>query len=269
MRELDILDATHGLGAMPAAVPRGRRGRGTSPFLAAFVVVGTLFVAIAALQPGSQFLTAMRLLGIAPDRYGSPPEYTPGAGEYAFLQTQRGSDEPVGYDPCEPIEYVVSTAGAPSDWESLVRTSIAHTEWATGLDFVFHGSTDDRPFKARQASSLTLRNQPVIIGWGDSDEFPDLAGDVAGLGGSVGVVDDFGRQYFDTGSVVLDTEVFTDDRVSSAQLQSIVDHELGHVVGLGHVDSTAELMHATSTARLGYGDGDLEGLARLGSIPCR
>lgn len=268
MRELDVLDAGHGLGAMPGAASRHRRRRGGSPFLAAIVVVGTLLVAMAALQPGSQLLLAMRLFGLAPDRYGSPPDFTPGAGEYAFLQTQRGSDEPVGYDPCEPIEYVVNTAGAPRSWESLVRTSVAHTEWATGLDFVFHGSTEDRPFNPRQASSLTLRDQPVIIGWADSDEFPELAGDVAGLGGSVGVVDGFGRQYFDTGSVVLDTEVFASGEVSSAQLQAIVDHELGHLVGLDHVDSTAELMHATSTARLSYGDGDLEGLARLGSIPC-
>lgn len=269
MRELDVLDATHGLGAMPTAASRPRRRKGGSPFLAAFVVVGTLLVAMTALQPGSQFLTTMRLLGIAPDRYGSPPEYTPGAGDYAFLQTQRGGDQPVGYDPCVPIEYVVNTAGAPGSWESLVTTAVAHTEWATGLDFVFQGSTDERPFDARQAGSLMPRNQPVVIGWGDSDEFPDLAGDVAGLGGSASVVDDFGRQYFDTGSIVLDTDVFSAAGVSSAQLQAILDHEFGHLVGLDHVDSTAELMHARSTERLGYGDGDLEGLARLGSIPCR
>ena len=51
-------------------------------------------------------------------------------------------------------------------------------------------------------------------------------------------------------------------------LTAVVAHEWGHVLGLAHVESAEELMLPRGTARIGYGDGDLEGLARLGSIPC-
>lgn len=268
MRELDRLDATHGLGSMPGTQPPQRR-RGGSPFLAAFVVVGTLLVAIAALQPGSQLLTAARLLGIAPDVYGNPPEYARGEGEFAFMQTQRGSDEPVGYDPCEPITYAVNTAGAPHDWQDLVEAGVEHTEWATGLDFTYEGETDDRPFNPWQPISRAGRNEPVVIGWAGPEEFPGLAGHVAGLGGSVVRSEGLGRAYYDTGSIVLDMGLFGDHRVSRDELQAIVDHEFGHLVGLDHVDSTNELMHGSSTAHRTYGDGDREGLGRLGSIACR
>ena len=53
-----------------------------------------------------------------------------------------------------------------------------------------------------------------------------------------------------------------------ANLQAIVDHEFGHLVGLDHVDDPGELMAEVNIGRTSYGPGDLEGLARLGAIPC-
>ncbi len=40
-------------------------------------------------------------------------------GSYAFLNTEADGD-PVGYDPCRPVRYVVRTAGAPPGGEALV-----------------------------------------------------------------------------------------------------------------------------------------------------
>ena len=39
-------------------------------------------------------------------------------------------------------------------------------------------------------------------------------------------------------------------------------HELGHVVGLGHVDDPCELMNADNKGRTSFGSGDLRGLGR-------
>ena len=58
------------------------------------------------------------------------------------------------------------------------------------------------------------------------------------------------------------------DGLERANLQAIVDHEFGHLVGLDHVTDPGELMAEVNLGRTSYGPGDLEGLARLGAIPC-
>lgn len=109
-----------------------------------------------------------------------------------------------------------------------------------------------------------------MIGFADDDEIGELAGDVAGLGGSLAVRTGQGRGYFVTGSVALDTAVFDGVTTGSdrAEPQAILDHELGHLVGLDHVRDPGELMSEVNLGRTGYGPGDREGLARLGGIPC-
>lgn len=272
MAELDRLDRERGLGALPGSSPiRPRRRRTASPAVAGILVTAALMGGVVLVGPGDEFQTVRRLFGLGSDRFGSAPEFTPGEGSYRFLATQRRSDEPVGYDPCQPIEYAVNPTGAPSDWEELVDTAVAHTEWATGLEFVDVGVTEERPFNPRRPSALATSASPVVIGFADPEEIADLAGDVAGLGGSVTTRDTLGRDYFATGSIALDTDVYdgASDGAERAVLQAILDHEFGHVVGLDHVDDPGELMFESNVGGVEYGPGDLEGLARLGSIPCR
>ena len=50
---------------------------------------------------------------------------------------------------------------------------------------------------------------------------------------------------------------------------SILLHELGHLVGLDHVDDWTELMHGGGEPNIiDFGPGDLTGLARLGQGEC-
>lgn len=272
LRELDRLDREEGLGAMPGRHSgRHRRPRRTtSPALVGVVVTAALLSGVVLVAPGDELQTVRRLVGLAPDRYGSPPEFTAGEGSFDFLVTQPGSDAPVGYDPCTPVRYVVNPAGAPSDWAELVDTAADHTSWATGLELQDAGTTDERPFDSggRQAAG---EDQRVVIGFADSEEFEELSDAIAGIGGSVTMRGGVGRNYFRSGSIALDTDVF--DAASSGgereMLQAIIDHEFGHVVGLDHVDDPGELMYRSNLGRTDYGPGDLEGFARLGSIPCR
>jgi len=271
MRELDRLDREQGLGTPPGgAAEPARRRRTTSPAVVGLVVTAALMSGVVLVGPGDELQTVRRLFGLGPDRYGSPPAFTAGEGTYEFLATQRGSEAPVGYDPCRPIEYAVNPTGGPSDWEELIDDAVAHTEWATGLDFVDVGTTDERPFNPMRAGPFGGGRRPVVIGFADDDEIRGLAGDIAGLGGSGSARDSLGRDYFVTGSIALDTDVF-DTRSSGPQranLQAIVDHEFGHVVGLDHVEDPGELMYKSNLGQTDYGPGDLEGMARLGSIPC-
>lgn len=191
-----------------------------------------------------------------------------GDGAYSFLNTQAGSDRPVGFNPCQPIRYVVNPQHAPDDWQEHVDAAISEVGTRTGLEFEDDGTTDDRSFADRL--DPRGRAEPVIIGWADEDEVEDLADDVAGIGGPTMI--EIGRlRAYVTGSVVLDSD--TTDRLDDArrgdELQvALLLHELGHLVGLDHVDDRSELMYPEGITRPSFGVGDLEGLARLGAISC-
>jgi hypothetical protein len=242
--------------------------RGVPASVAGLVITAVILGALVMLSPGDEFATTRRLLGLGGERHGAPPDVTPGQGSFAFLRTQRGSDQPVAWDPCEPLEYAVNPAGAPDGWEELVGGAVAEVEWATGLDLVDAGPTDERPFAPTYAAALA---RPVVIGFADDSEIPELGGDTAGLGGSSAERGALGRDYYVAGSVALDTDVFTDQAVATdtESMRAIVQHELGHVLGLDHVDDPGELMFDTNFGRTAWGPGDLEGLATLARVPCR
>ena len=188
-------------------------------------------------------------------------------GPYAFLETQ-ADGTPVGFSPCVAVPYVVNPDGAPEGWEDDVRHAVDEVSDRTGLEFDDGGVTDDRDFSGRGREAG--RTDPVLIGWADEDEVDALADDVAGIGGpSVSRLGN--RLYFVSGSVVLDTE--TTDRFDDAggrdAHRALLLHELGHLVGLDHVDDEGELMFPDGITRPDYGPGDRAGLAALGAIPCR
>ena len=113
--------------------------------------------------------------------------------------------------------------------------------------------------------------EPVLISFATSDELSELEGQVAGVGGSASVQRHGVRTYV-TGQVTLDIDTFDDlvDRAAAALdvARAIAMHELGHLVGLAHVDDERELMDAQNHGQLDFGPGDRRGLARLGSGPC-
>ncbi len=187
-------------------------------------------------------------------------------GPHAFLNTQPGSGDPVGFSPCRTVRYVVNPDRAPQEWRAYVEEAVTEVSRRTGLRFEDAGTTGDRDFADRFGGRSP---QPVLIGWSDEGEVGDLADDVAGIGGPT-MVELGARRTYVTGSVVLDTDVT--DRLASAgddvAQVALLLHELGHLVGLDHVDDRGELMYPRGLTRPGYGPGDVEGLAALGAIPC-
>jgi hypothetical protein len=195
-------------------------------------------------------------------------------GSYAFLNTEADGG-PVGYDPCRPVRYVVRTAGAPPGGEALVTEAVADLSADTGLSFEYVGTTDEAPALDRpliQPDRYGTDWAPVLIAWATAREVPALAGDVAGIGGSAAVPGADGKgEWLAAGRLVLDSDdlgaMIADGDPAAAR--SVVLHELGHVVGLDHVDDRNELMYPMTSTRLDFGPGDREGLALLGQVACQ
>lgn len=92
------------------------------------------------------------------------------------------------------------------------------------------------------------------------------------MGGATARSYDDAWLWFVTGGVTLDADAFdriAEERDGGEQARAILLHELGHLVGLDHVDSPAELMYADNVGQAGFGQGDLNGLAQLGKGRCR
>jgi hypothetical protein len=238
--------------------------------LPGLLITALLLAGIVLLHPGSEMARVRELFGLGDDRLREIPEYAVGEGSFAFAETQPGTDDPVGYSPCRPIEYVVNPDGAPDGWETLVRDPVESTSRASGLEFTYEGTSDARP-ASYDEGFLAADAPPVLVAWATPEEVPALEGDVVGLGGSASYEVRPGLRQYATGVLTLDRDQFD---VSGwipggrEPLEAVVLHELGHLVGLAHVDDAGELMHPTNT-RTTYGPGDLEGLARLGDTPCR
>src|SRR4029079_8452063 len=130
----------------------------------------------------------------------------PGDGSYRFMHTQPGSKAPVTYDPCQGIQVQINPEGAPDNYREYVDTAIEHVSEPSGLRMKVVGETDERPSRAPRSTSGSGW-EPVLVAWADDQEVPPLAGDVAGLAGSV-VVESLGRARYVTGTVTLDAEAF-------------------------------------------------------------
>jgi hypothetical protein len=232
------------------------------------VVAGALVAAALVLHPAAQLDGVRRLVGLGGERRLPAVAVVDAGGAFTYALTQPGSSDPVGWDPCRTVEYALNPAGMPDGARPLVSRAVARISAATGLELSDDGDTDRRPFAG---SFLRFGGRgPVVIGWADSTEFPELAGEVAGIGGGGPEEGGGGRLRYVTGGVVLDTEVFTDANVDLQPrvLEAIVVHELAHVIGLGHVSEPMELMFTNNSGQIELGPGDREGLARLGSLPC-
>jgi hypothetical protein len=189
--------------------------------------------------------------------------------DHSFLYPALG--EPVRWNPCEPIHYVVRLGRAPTGSLEDVHIAVERVSAATGITFVDDGLTDEIPVEDRTPSQPGRYGQgwaPVIIAWVDPSEtdipFVDDEGDPA-----AGVAQAWvppGERVIVTAWVVINERDPNPPGFSAPGAQGpTVQHELGHVMGLGHVDSPSEMMHPAGGRVTDFGAGDLAGLAELGA----
>jgi hypothetical protein len=197
---------------------------------------------------------------------------------FTFTTTQPGSSEPVAFDPCRPIRYVVRPVGAPPDGNDLLSEALERITEATGLEFVDAGTTDEVPVSGSPGRANFQPDRygdewaPVLIAWSTPAEYAGLAGPVIGETSTrpVDVADD--QQVLVSGQVTLDAQQIGDViRFAGGRsvALAVITHELGHLVGLGHVTDPHQLMYPSAQPLVtDFGPGDLTGLAALGNGRC-
>ncbi|WP_188110656.1 matrixin family metalloprotease [Aeromicrobium ginsengisoli] len=222
----------------------------------------------------TKFSNLVAPVGTASSPLGRPPTNVPDADTYIFMHKQPGTGEPVTYDPCAPIHYVVNDRTAFAGVRDELDAAIDQVEKATGLVFVDDGETDEAPIDDRGPRNEEHYGKswsPVLVSFSDAKEYPGLDGRIVGRGGSV--VMSRGSQLWNvSGQAVFDGPELR--RIyrgldGPAQVRAILMHELGHVVGLGHVSDRREIMKPVISRKITtWGPGDRAGLARLGLGNC-
>lgn len=268
LEDLDDLDRRYGLGASPTShQPSGARHRGmprverhkrrtAGPVLPGLLVVLCLLLFVFFKSPTT---TGERLRQFVGGLRG---------GEESYTFVAKGPDNlPVGWDPCEPIRLVVNPDGAPDDWAEIVDDAVAEVEDASGFELDADGTSKDTSADRHRADAP--QGLPVLIDWATPEEVPSLRGDTVGVGGSSAVTSN-GETRFVTGVVVLDEQEYHQmqrtgqDRAAAL----ILAHELGHVLGLDHIEDADQLMNPSYVGQRGFGDGDRAGFAVLADMPC-
>lgn len=225
---------------------------------------------------------ALLVVGGGPSPSASGPgearELGPGASADGYAVWERNDDgEPVRWDPCAPIDLVVAAEGAPPGGVGDLEEAVRRIGDATGLELRVVGTTDERPHADRppyQPDRYGERWAPVLVAWAAPHEGGiRLRSTDRGLAVPIAVGTPGDRVYV-TAQLALNadrTDLVAGFEDRSRSWGATLLHELGHVVGLDHVDDPDELMavHPGSGA-VAFGPGDRAGLAAVGSdLGCR
>lgn len=162
----------------------------------------------------------------------------------------------VSYNACDPIRYALNIDLATDEEIVDMITSIERAELRSGIDFQYAGVTsagmnisDDilQPEQRAPTPNLPYKYLPpgadVVIGYSNSDDSPRRSSGVVGVGGGLGTLD--GLMF--RGFVV----IYGQNLGSSTQRQATITHELGHLLGLGHVSDRDPLTGVPSAAYQG------------------
>lgn len=219
---------------------------------------------------------------------GLTPEDIPTLpASYSFFAVADDGCTPIRFNPCEPIHFVINPTNAPPEGVDDVREAFARLGRATGMEFVDEGLTDEeaRRRDAYIPDRYPGRWAPILVTWSEFGE-REASGLSQVVGRGAGIRE--GDQYV-SGVLRLNKDAVINEETGTpvpsgfgpeigsgtgnvgaegVRWGRIILHELGHIVGLGHVRDTNQIMYPDTASQTfrpsSFRPGDREGLALLG-----
>ncbi len=213
-----------------------------------------------------------------------------GTSDYkvSYASLPDGANKVIRWDPCLKITYRVNlayaagTASGRAGALADVKEAVSRLSRRTGITFIYEGGTTQVPNNVSGTTWWQRQTSTeLVVSWVDrsrSGGSSNLLGKsssgsyAAGTGGNVAKTwskDGSWNVAAGRGFLVLDAAQRNNFRAgygSGVTRGALLLHELGHVLGLGHVTATSEIMYPTIRSRSSaeYFSGDRTGLTKLG-----
>ena len=197
--------------------------------------------------------------------------------QLTYVMQPDGKRIVVRWNPCRSHTYKVNLAAVPAKSRSVVlketHSAVKTMAAKTGMSFTYRGLTGEVP----RVGSAAKQTADVIIAYTTPSKtnYP-LAGSTTGFGGAsiVRTSRPAGSTVYTTaivkGFLVIDTpdmlRILKPGFGAGMSRGNLLEHELGHVAGLGHPNNASLLMNPRMDWRTpnGYAAGDRAGLAKVG-----
>jgi len=195
-----------------------------------------------------------------------------GTRSHAFIG-RTADGEPFRWDPCSTIHFQVDLGQVDDHVLDDVKEAVRRINEASGLRFEFDGvvhlSVNDLLSSGDfvTATRAGLHWSPVLIAFRSREAMRGL-GVRGAYGAAFPVTTRFDADQFVSGAVVINASAGLQDGFGRApSVGTVLQHELGHAVGLGHILDPFQLMSPMPIVT-DWGKGDLAGLEELGEGPC-
>lgn len=201
--------------------------------------------------------------------------------DYSLLFPARSGTPYARWNPCRPIYWRVNPRWAPRGALADLRGAFARLHAATGLTFVYRGTTTLVP--GTRAYDAADTDGYIIVAWAPDGSTTLIPKAPRGRYGLMGMAGGYattgygpgGRPYarIDQAYVLLSTSFPTlaggfgwGNRYGWLGTRGMLDmHELAHAVGLDHARETTQVMYPVAQRMpANWGAGDLTGLRLVG-----